>query len=176
LRADRNAGMVHERMHWKGENGMEDQGVRKCPECGISVPDDVIQCPECGYPLRGTVTSKKSFLQLPSRTRKMLGVVLCVLAFASAIVGVTQMTSKEYRISVENYEYCVEKRDEVSDLADSYKSGFFKDSYEDLAEMWQDSADEQMAIIKSCRSKAIVFCVIGIVLFFFGVKFLIGGI
>lgn len=140
----------------------------KCPECGEKVDVILSVCPKCGYPIK-TIVDENSAPDYEKKKKKVMAIVFCVVAPILIILAIRQITNDSYKFYVEHYQTCIEGYQES--LVESNNTYWFlSGGYKDIANSYKSMADEAMTHIWMYRIKAIVMCVVGIILAFVGVK------
>ena len=136
-----------------------------CPECGAELESEVQSCPECGYPISkedsSTSKSTKSNRHLP---QKIIALAMVIVSIFCLYTGFTTINNDRYRFYKEHYADCMQGYGENSAMSDSYAYGFFKSSYQDIANTYLDLADDDMEKIWEYRKKAIACGASGVLL------------
>ena len=133
---------------------METNDMTVCPACGTANDPSWGFCPGCGRPLTVKTETRRPDMR---KLRSIIAVVLCLVACFCLYRGVAVITDQSYKFRMEHYADCMSGWSEVSELADSYPYGFFKDAYEDIADGYMEMAEDDMEKIWEFRTKAILF-------------------
>ena len=119
----------------------------KCPECGNDINTTDEKCSRCGYPLGRK--NEKIIENTTAPPRKLMGIALVVVGIIFAFLAYKTRFIGDYDYYaslVDGYEsdICDYKstKQEMLDEANSYSSSFFKSSYKNLANGYQDLMDE----------------------------------
>lgn len=137
----------------------------KCPECGTEIEDEILSCPECGYPIsKEAPTDPKQAKTSRRLLRKIIALAMCLVSIFCLYTGFTTITGEKYRFYQEHYAQCMQGYGENAAMSDSYAYGFFKSSYQDIANSYLDLADDDMEKIWEYRITAIAFGASGVLL------------
>ena len=163
---------------------VEEKMVKTCPECGAIVDEDCEACSECGFPMRkeseseGITIANKGNLNIPEKNRLIINGALILVGIIMLVVSFKTRFSEEYRYNesiISEYEQDIIEyrglKQENLDAANSYRAGFFKDSYKTIANAYQeliDNAEEDIVEYQGKQRiiviKSIVFFTIALVL------------
>lgn len=165
--------------------------MKFCYKCGEAIGDSAIVCPKCQNRLQETnndpiavvyneteknistktnpIKDNKYVKQASARVfplvqkyQKYCLIGLCLFAALFFILGITTITSDDYKDYSENYTEYIENYRKNSRTANSYGgTGLLGSGYNRVAEGWKDLADTASSKLWGLRIKAIIFFVIG---------------
>ncbi len=142
------------------------QLIGKCPDCGTELEEGAISCPECGCPVVMTSTNGVNGTHSNRKTmRRIVAVVMCLVACFCIYKCFCMINDSNYKFYKEHYSECMQGYAENTATAASYSYGFFKSSYQDIANRYQDMANDDMKEIWKYRIAAIAFGASGVLLF-----------
>ena len=101
--------------------------------------------------------------------RKTIGIVLCIIAIVCIIVGITKLTSNQYKASVAGYNAAMIRYKDNKVSAQSSQLGLFKYGYDWLSDKNNQIAEEYQKVINKYRTEAVVLFCIGAVLLVVGI-------
>lgn len=145
----------------------EKDNIHICVDCKSELYDGVSVCPYCGCPVSEESSNNGS--QINKKT-KYIGIVLCIISIICFIVGIHKITNDDYAFYVEHRNECQDNLKEVQDIADSYNYGYFKSSYQDIADTYIDMISIDQKKIWTYRIETIIFCGVGATLLVLGLK------
>lgn len=141
---------------------MAEQPFHKCSDCGAELKEGALSCPECGCPVTSISTNDGTRTQsIREKLRIVVAVVLCLIACFCVYKCFYTINDDGYKFYKEHYSECMEGYAESTANASSYSYGFFKSSYQDIANQFLDMANDDMKEIWQYRTKMIVFGVSG---------------
>lgn len=162
------------------------EGISVCPNCGFDVNADKWECEECHTFVDNNTdvcptcgASKKiavqgeppiAFKQQGGENSKKIGLAMIIAACILCVVGFTRITNSHYRFYKQHYAECEAGYVDTKSTANSYKSGFFKNSYNEIASSYKSLMDDDMKKINSFRIQAGVCWVAGVGLLVVGLK------
>lgn len=162
-----------------------------CPECGKEQDSSAKSCIECGYPLQNDSKSQvckdcgkllkdgntyctncgfensNSVPTMKNSKNKMIGIALIVVACVMFVIAFTRVNNEKYDFYKQHYEECMDGYEESMDMADG---GWFSGSYKQIANSYENMAEDDKTEINKYRIQAVLFGVAGVVLVCFGYK------
>ena len=125
-----------------------------CSECGAENESDVTVCANCGCPFeeKPSGEAKTGSVQV----KRIAGIVCCLLSIFLFYQGFMSINNSTYEFYQEHYADCQKAQQECLDMAYS-STGFFRSSYLDIVDQYQDLMEDDMEQINACRYKAIGF-------------------
>lgn len=155
----------------------QDSSVKSCVECGYPLQTDnkSLVCKECGEPLKNGNTycancgfeNSNSVSTAKNSKNKMIGIALIVVACVMFVIAFTRVNNEKYEFYKQHYEDCMDGYEESMDMAGG---GWFSGSYKQIANSYENMAEDDMAEINKYRIQAVLFGVAGVVLVGFGYK------
>lgn len=145
----------------------EKDKIHICVDCKSELNDGVSVCPYCGCPVSKESSNNSS--QINKKT-KYIGIALCIVSIICFIFGIGKITDDDYSFYVEHRNECQDNLKEVQEIADSYTYGFFKSSYQDIADTYIDMIKKDQEKIWTYRIEAIVSCSLGAILLVLGIN------
>lgn len=107
--------------------------------------------------------------------RKITGIVLCITAVICIVIGITTLSSNQYKASVAGYNAAMIQYRDNKSSEQSSQLGLFKYGYNRLAEINSQRAEEYQKVINKYRTQAIVLFCIGAVSLIAGIVIPITG-
>lgn len=130
----------------------------KCPECGKELESGILSCPECGCPLSKEETNPTTDVQATKALRrKIIALIMCLVACFCLYNSFSTINDDSYKFYKEHYADCMQGYGETSAMSDGYSYGYFKSSYQSIANSYLDMADDDMKEIWKYRIKAIAY-------------------
>lgn len=142
----------------------------ECKECGAVYDKRQDSCPKCGCPSNDKNEVTLQIIKKSNENGKLLSYCMIVVALILMIISYTRVNNEEYDFYKEHYVECEAGYDDARDMANSYSSGFFRSSYNTIANSYQEMMDDDMKEINSYRIQAGVILGTGIVLLCIGIK------
>lgn len=139
----------------------------KCPECGNELEDNVRTCPNCGFEIRvfdKAIQKNTAIKSVISGNRRIVGIVLCVLALGLIFGGFKTIQNDEYIFYKQHYQECMDGYADTKAEGESYANAYFKSTYNDLADEYEKMAQDDSKKIRRYQFQAGAFCLSGIVL------------
>ncbi|MBD5511792.1 MAG: zinc-ribbon domain-containing protein [Lachnospiraceae bacterium] len=137
-----------------------------CPECRKEIEEEVLFCPNCGFPIK-----KQNETEQPVyKNKRYIGIAMCIIGCVLFIVAFARINNDDYKFYLEHYETCMQGYDRNTETANSYTSGYFKSSYENIASTYKEMAEDDYKEIWKYRIEAIVACGAGLILLVIGCK------
>lgn len=139
----------------------------KCPECGNELEDNVRICPNCGFEIRvfdKAIQKNTAIKSVISGNRRIVGIVLCVLALGLIFGGFKTIQNDEYIFYKQHYQECMDGYADTKAEGESYANAYFKSTYNDLADEYEKMAQGDSKKIRRYQFQAGVFYLGGIVL------------
>lgn len=137
---------------------------RICPECGNDVLASDEKCSKCGYPLKHGSESKS--ISKPDSKKRIVGIALVAVGIIFAFLSYKTRFMGEYDYYagvIDSYEDSIrdyrDSKQEVTDEANSYNAGFFRNSYKNLASSYQtliDHAEDRIDEYKGKQTAIVV--------------------
>lgn len=165
--------------------------MKFCFNCGEAIEDNAIVCPKCQTKLQETsnepiaviynetqkdVSAKRNLIKdnkyikqvsakvmsLIQKYQKYCLIGFCLFAVLFFILGITTITSGDYKDYSESYTEYMDNYKENSRKSASYGgTGLLGSGYNIVAEGWKDLADGVASKLWGLRVKALLFVVIG---------------
>lgn len=129
----------------------------KCPECGTEISDNTNVCTQCGYEIikQNKLASDDKKEAIVYKNRKYISILMCLIGCILLAVSITRITSDEYKFYKQHYQDCMDGYADTKSIANSYSSGYFRDSYNYIASNYEDMAIEDRKRIWKFRIQAI---------------------
>lgn len=138
-----------------------------CYECGTVLKKNTIVCINCGAPMAEDSETKTKESALKKWKNKIIGIGMIIAACVLFIVAFTKVRDESYIFYKEQYEKCEAGYEDAKAMANS-SSGYFKSSYNNIADTYQEMMDDVMEEINEYRIQAIVCLGAGTVLAILG--------
>jgi len=138
-----------------------------CPDCGTPITGNIDACPNCGCPIS---KNSNTFTNSVTNKNKIKGTIMIIIVAICFLFGVTRLTNDDYKFYIEHCKECQENYEEVQATANSYSYGFFKSSYQDIADTYLDMIKDDKKEYWIFRIKAIVSFTAGGITLIFGIK------
>ena len=139
----------------------------KCPECGNELKDNEQICPNCGFEISAfnRIIQKNNVVKSSiSGNRRIVGIVLCVLAFGLIFGGFKTIQNDEYIFYKQHYQECMDGYADTKATGESYANAYFKNTYNYLADEYEKMAQSDSKKIRRYQFQAGAFYLGGIVL------------
>lgn len=151
--------------------------IKNCPECGNPVSTTDEKCNSCGYPLKGNfeikavnhVDPKKRIIGIIGIALVVVGIVFAFLSYKTRFMGEYDYYAgiiDRYEDNIRDYRNSKKK---MLDEANSFNPGFFRDSYNNIANRYQnliydaeDSIDECKGKQREIVKKAVIMLIVAI--------------
>lgn len=145
-----------------------------CKKCGEAIPENSSFCPACGCNLTqigdavvyasqkeiGTgednnATNKTNTVSAQTvKKKKTVGIIMCVLGCVLLALGISALTTSDYKFSVEYYDYMMSEYDLTNRRSYTSGSSYLSDGYAGLASRWKSWAEEARTTIWVARGEA----------------------
>lgn len=139
----------------------------ECPDCGETIAKSSSACPNCGCPISNNSVAINNYV---ASKNKIIGIIICIVSVICFIFGVTRLTHDDYQFYIEHCKECQENYEEVQATANSYSFGYFKSSYQDIADLYLDMIKDDKKEYWKFRIEAIVSFTAGGITLIFGIK------
>lgn len=143
---------------------------RMCPKCGCKMEKEQNVCSQCGNMSVMKNDNYDSETDIQKHGKKYIGLIFGLIALVCFIWGITRISNDEYNFYKEHYETCMEGYAESKQIANSYSSSFFKNSYNSIASSYENMAEDDNEKIWEFRIQAIILCICGVFFISIGYK------
>lgn len=120
--------------------------VMKCPECGNEVKSSDERCSSCGYPMKRE--SAGNVINQTDNKKIIIGIVLVVIGIIVAFLSYKTRFMGDYAYYAGVIAECEGNireyknlKQDMLDEGDRYSSSFFRSSYKDIADGYQNLID-----------------------------------
>lgn len=124
-----------------------------CNECGELNKCNQQSCNVCGFPF---ISPQPTNISYKSKTAKVWGIVLVVLAVLFIGVSISRVTSSKYNACKSGYSDAMREYKTNSAYSEYYGGGLFGSSYGIIADGYGDIADRYKSEINKMRAQSII--------------------
>ena len=147
-----------------------ENNCKECYECGTLLMKSAIVCTKCGAPMSviNEDATKVDKVVLNKSKNRYIGIGMIIIACILFVISFSRVNNEKYEFYKKHYEDCEEGYIETKSMANSYSSGFFKSSYNNIADSYQDMMDNDMDEINKFRTQAVICLATGVVFIIVG--------